>query len=212
MPFSIDDFFAVFARYNDAIWPLQSVAFVAGLLIAALAARRRGAPAALVLAVLAAMWLVNGIGYHWLFFSGINPAARVFGAAFVLEAALLLWVALRHSDLRFSFRGTARSAIGGLLVLFALVVYPLWGRLAGHVWPAVPVLGVAPCPTTIFTIGMLFGGVWRPVRYLLVLPALWAAVGGSAAILLGAPQDFILMVAFVLVAAIGLTMELRRNA
>ncbi len=212
MPFSIDDFFAVFARYNDAIWPLQSVAFVAGLLIAALAARRRGAPAALVLAVLAAMWLVNGIGYHWLFFSGINPAARVFGAAFVLEAALLLWVALRHADLRFSFRGTARSAIGGLLVLFAPVVYPLWGRLAGHVWPAVPVFGVAPCPTTIFTIGMLFGGVWRPVRYLLVLPALWAAVGGSAAILLGAPQDFILMVAFVLVAATGVTMELRRNA
>ncbi|NNU81775.1 hypothetical protein HMH01_15145 [Halovulum dunhuangense] len=58
--------------------------------------------------------------------------------------------------------------------------------------------GVAPCPTTIFTIAMLLMGSWRAVRWLLTLPGLWAAVGGSAAILLGVPQDFALLAALLL--------------
>jgi hypothetical protein len=61
-----------------------------------------------------------------------------------------------------------------------------------------PAFGVAPCPTTIFTIGFLLMGSWRVVRWLLFLPGLWAAVGGSAAILLGVPQDFGLLAALAL--------------
>jgi len=62
----------------------------------------------------------------------------------------------------------------------------------------VPAFGVAPCPTTIFTIGILLTGSWRVVRWLLILPGLWAAVGGSAAILLGVPQDFGLLASLAL--------------
>lgn len=52
-----------------------------------------------------------------------------------------------------------------LLILYALIGYPAFGYFAGHHYPSVPVFGVAPCPTTIFTIG------------------------GSAAVLLSVPQD-----------------------
>jgi hypothetical protein len=46
-----------------------------------------------------------------------------------------------------------------------------------------------PCPTTIFTIGLLFW-VARPLPLrLLVIPLLWAFVGSSAVILLGVVQD-----------------------
>ena len=43
----------------------------------------------LIMAILALMWLVNGVGYHWSFFTSINPAAKIFGAVFVLQALLL---------------------------------------------------------------------------------------------------------------------------
>jgi len=211
MPFLVEEFFAVFARYNAATWPLHVLAIAMGLAISLLALRRRGAPARLVLTVLAAFWLVNAVGYHWLYFAVINPVARVFAAGFLLQATLLLRAAIRSPDLRLSFRGAPRAVIGGSLCAFALVLYPVWGWLAGHAWPAVPAFGVAPCPTTIFTIGMLFGGDWRRVSHLLVVPALWAVIGGSAAILLRVPQDFALLAAAALVAGTGLAMALRRR-
>lgn len=41
------------------------------------------------------------------------------------------------------------------LVAYAMVIHPVIGILVGHTWPAMPMLGIAPCPTTIFTIGLL---------------------------------------------------------
>jgi hypothetical protein len=56
-----------------------------------------------------------------------------------------------------------------------------------------PLFGVAPCPTTIFTLGMLLlsNASWR----LFVIPLFWSAVGGSAALLLAVPQDYGLILA-----------------
>ena len=53
--------------------------------------------------------------------------------------------------------------------------------------------GVTPCPVTIFTFGMLLLTV-RPVpRWLFVIPFIWSLIGGSAAILLQVPQDWLLL-------------------
>jgi hypothetical protein len=152
----------------------------------------------IVSATLAAMWLVNGIGYHWFFFRAINPAAVVFGAVFVLQAVLLLLLPLRRPDGRLEVQRDARSAVGLLLILSAAVLHPIWGWLAGHIWPQMPACGVAPCPTTIFTIGALPMGPWGVVRWLLIVPGLCAGVGGSTALLLGIPQDYTLLAALAL--------------
>lgn len=61
-----------------------------------------------------------------------------------------------------------------------------------------PVFGVAPCPTTIFSIRILLTGTWQVARWLLIFPGLWAAIGGSAAILLAVPQDYALLAALAL--------------
>ena len=81
MPFTVEQFFDLFARYNLDLWPWQLVALTAGLLVVALLYRESRLSAVMTLAVLSAMWLVNGIGYHWLYFATINPAARLFAAA-----------------------------------------------------------------------------------------------------------------------------------
>ncbi|WP_299361990.1 DUF6064 family protein [uncultured Paracoccus sp.] len=198
LPFTQDAFFAVFGRYNTTIWPLIALFYLLGGASVGLLFRPSRAASTFVTLTLACMWLVNGVGYHWTFFRAINPAAVLFGAIFVLQAALLVFVSLRKTDLRFTTRRDARTAVGLFLILFAAVLYPLWGWFAGHLWPKMPAFGVAPCPTTIFTIGILLMGSWHVVRWLLILPGIWAAVGGSAAILLGVPQDFALLAALVL--------------
>ena len=80
------------------------------------------------------------------------------------------------------------------LISYALMVYPLLGVLFGHVYPAAPTFG-APCPTTIFTFGVLFLLREPFPRYVLVIPILWAGIGGSAAFSLGVAEDYGLIVA-----------------
>lgn len=199
LPFSQDAFFALFGQYNAALWPLIILFYALATASVALLFRPGRTAAMFSALVLGAMWAVSGGGYHWMFFREINPAATVFGALFLLQSALLVLLPLRDASFRFAAAADARSAVGLLLIVFATVLYPLWGWHAGHVWPAMPAFGVAPCPTTIFTIGMLLMGPWRVVRWLLIVPGLWAGVGGIAAVLLGVPQDFALLAALVLV-------------
>jgi hypothetical protein len=74
------------------------------------------------------------------------------------------------------------------------VAYPLLGYAAGHRYPATPTFGL-PCPTTIFTLGLL---LWadRPMpRWLLAVPIAWSALGASAALQLGVPEDLGLVAA-----------------
>jgi hypothetical protein len=140
------------------------------------------------------MWAWNGVAYHLLHFAAINPAARVFAAVFVLQAAIFLLEAMRAPVAAFGVARDPRSVVGIALIAFSIAVYPLIGWLVGRDLSATPAFGVAPCPTTIFTLGLLLlvkGGV--PLR-VLAMPVLWALVGSTAAWLLGIVEDLALLV------------------
>ena len=111
-----------------------------------------------------------------------------------MQAVLFAEAALRE---RVAFGATPsfRAVLGLALVAYAAVVYPIVGALLGHSYPRAATFGVTPCPTAIFTFGMLLlskGPV--PVR-LLVIPFLWSLVGVSAALQLGIREDLGLVVA-----------------
>jgi hypothetical protein len=88
-----------------------------------------------------------------------------------------------------------------------MVIYPLLGLAFGHSYPRIPLFGVAPCPTTIFTFGILLWATKSVSAYLLIIPFLWSLVGMSAALNLRVPQDYGLVVAGVL----GTTLILIQN-
>jgi hypothetical protein len=203
MPFSQDAFFDLFAEYNETIWPLHIFVFIAGLICVLAVLRPSKTSMMAICILLAAIWLINGVGYHLLHFYRINPAANLFGALFVFEALVLASTPLFAPGLRFSFEKDFKSVIAFTLIVFAVVLYPALSYLAGHNYPRMPVFGVAPCPTVIFTIGILLtGGDWRTVRLLMIAPVIWALVGGSAAFLLGVTQDFTLFAAVLAYAAV----------
>lgn len=203
MPFTETEFFDIFARYNAAIWPLQIAAIAAGLAIMALLFFRPR-PVWPIFTLLAALWAVNGIGYHAMFFSRIDPVAYGFAALFLVQTALLAATPRLFPGLSLQPSRDLRSGVALGLIAFALIVYPLWGHLAGHRYPAVPAFGVAPCPTVIFTLGVLMLARGRRRLWLSAIPMLWAVIGGSAAVLLGVPQDFGLIAALLLFLAFAL--------
>jgi len=190
LPFSVTQFVTVFTEYNAAIWPSQLAAYAGGVAAIVLAFRKSRFSGVAIAGILAAFWAFTGIGYQLLSFAPINPAARIFAAAFVVEAVLLLVAGLR-GRLTFAFDGSARSWAGVGLVAWAMVGYPLLGFVFGHGFPNGPVFGLTPCPLAIFTFGMLLLAE-RPPRYLAIVPVLWAAIGTTAALTLGVREDLTL--------------------
>ena len=188
LPFDRAEFLGVFRAYNEAFWPLQVLLVVAGFAALVLAITG-GRPAARVIsAILAGLWAWMGIVYHWLFFQPINPAAGLFGAAFLVGAALFAWEGVVRERLEFDWRADIRSAAALVLVAYALVVYPLAPLMLGRDVLEMASFGL-PCPTTIFTLGML-GLARSPFpRSVFVVPLAWALVGSSAAWLLGVYED-----------------------
>ena len=205
LPFTRAEFFEVFAAYNTAIWPAQLVAYAIAIAALAVVFFRPGRGADLVMSgALALMWLWTGIGYQVLSFAPINPAAYLFGAAFVAEALLLVYCGWSQ---RLAFRPVRgwRTALGLVLIAYASAFYPLLGIALGETWPALPMFGVTPCPLTIFTFGAVLLAR-RPFPWaVLLIPLIWSAIGGSAAFLLGVPPDWALLGSGVLVLVIALT-------
>jgi hypothetical protein len=196
LPFTADQFFDVFAAYNLGTWPSAPLAYVMGGVALAQALRGGRWAGQTIAALLAVLWAWNGVVYHGIYFAAINPAARIFAAGFLAQAALLLWFGVWRGALDFGkLRPSRDGATGIVLILYASVVYPLLGAALGHAWPAAPVFGSTPCPLTIFTCGLLLLARDRVPLTLMVLPALWSLIGGSAAMLLDVPPDWMLPVA-----------------
>jgi hypothetical protein len=76
-----------------------------------------------------------------------------------------------------------------ILVAYSLA-YPALVIWSGHQVPRAPLFAV-PCPTTLFTAGVLLTAGRLPIA-ILIVPTLWALLGGTAAIALGVKPDFML--------------------
>lgn len=204
VPFSIEEFLGVFRAYNLGVWPAQIGLYGIGLLLVALALagtrpmRRWGVPAGL-----AVLWAWMGAVYHLKFFAAINPAARGFGALFLVQAALWIAWAWRTPTLDFHPLSSTRRLVGGGLLAYAFFVYPLLNVVLGHSYPVMPTFGL-PCPTTIATFGLLSWATPRPPWFLWAIPVAWAFIGTSAAFVLGVPEDLGLAVAAILALAVQL--------
>lgn len=184
----------MFGDYNVTVWPMPVGLTALALVAIALVFVDRGWTARVVAAILALYWAWIAIAYHLTHFAHVNPLAYVFAAISFAGALGFLWRGVIGNSMRFAWRGSWRSALGVTLLAYALVAYPAWSWLAGHRYPEIPTFGL-PCPTTIFTIGIL-AFLSAPIpRSVFVVPLLWSAIGVQAAFLLGVPQDLGLGVA-----------------
>ncbi|HEX6053572.1 MAG TPA: DUF6064 family protein, partial [Gemmatimonadaceae bacterium] len=197
LPFTVEQFLEVFRDYNEAVWPAQWLLVAMALAAIVLSLRGRPADGRHVNAILALLWLWVAAAYHFAFFREVTAAAVVFAAAFAAQAGLFAWSAWKPGRVDYVPRTMQRGVVGGVLIAYALIGYPALGYLLGHRYPDAPTFGV-PCPTTIFTIGLLvWAGAMVP-RRLIVIPTLWAVVGVSAAVNLGMTEDVGLPIAAVL--------------
>lgn len=202
LPFSRAEFFAVFARYNEAVWPAQFALCALAVVAVVLSQRRSYRASRGAFVILAVLWLWMGVVYHAGFFAEVNPAAFIFAGVFIVEALLLLQLSTRK-NVMFAPHNNAPGWAGALLVALGLIIYPMLSVAAGHVYPGQPTFGL-PCPTTIFTVGVLVWALPTVPRRVFVIPMLWSLVGTVGAFQLSVPEDLSLLLTLAVVAFVAI--------
>lgn len=195
IPFNIEEFLGILGAYNQTIFPLQWIGYLLGLVVIYFVFRPSRIGDRIISGVLAMYWLGMGVGYHLQWFTLINPAAYLFGIAFIIQGMWFLYAGILRPQIHFSFTPSIPGFAGLVFILYAMSVYPLLNIWFGHEYPAMPLFGSAPCPTTIFTFGLLVLARTRLPYYLLVIPFLWSLIGVSAALQLGMWEDLGLVIA-----------------
>lgn len=208
LPFTVEQFFDVFQRYNEAVWPMQFVTYGLAVAILILLFRKDRFSRKAINGILSFLWIFMGVGYHLLYFSEINAAAFIFGGLFIVQGLLFFWLGVVRDRLSYRFNWDIYHLLGSLMVVYAMIGYPLLGNAFGHLYPEKPMFGVAPCPTVIFTFGILLMSKPRIPWGVLVIPGIWSLIGFSAAWQLSVVEDYGLFVSGVLV--IGLVFFRRR--
>lgn len=195
-PFTIEQFFGIFEQYNSTFFPIQIMILVLGILSIGLLHSQGSRKHLLLGGLLGFLWLWVGIAYHLAFFASINSAAYVFGGAFILEGLFFLYETFSRKRLEFAFEKSVKDYLGYFFVLFGVIIYPVISFfLEGY--PARTISLGLPCPTTIFTFGLLMLTYQKLPKYLLIIPSLWAIVGTGAAVNFGVYQDYMMIVAAV---------------
>lgn len=197
MPFTTEEFLNVFEMYNTSVFPFQLLFPLLAVLSVWLLFLNISFSSRIINGVLAFLMLWTGLVYHIIFFTTINKAAYLFGALFIVQAFIFLYNGVINQQLQYKIRKDWVGIIGSVLIIYALIIYPILGYILGHGYPKQPTFGL-PCPTTIFTLGILLFTVNKIKWYNIIILLLWSLLGFSAAVSLGIIEDTGLMIAGVL--------------
>jgi hypothetical protein len=195
LPFSSEQFLRIFEQYNLAVWPIQFLLYSIGVTVALFIFNKKADSSRSISVLIGFLWLWMGAVYHLYFFTSINNAAYLFGFLFIIQGCLFLYSGYAKK-ITFQFSPDIYGVTGAILMLFSLVVYPVLGYMLGHIYPSSPTFGL-PCPTTIFTFGLLLCSGNKFTFSLMIIPLIWSVIGFSAAFSLGMKEDLSLVISAV---------------
>ncbi|HEX2541720.1 MAG TPA: DUF6064 family protein [Caldimonas sp.] len=205
--FSSRTYLRLFELHNTALWPAQLVAAVLCAVLLWLAWRGGRSTARAACAIVGVGWLFTATAYFVWRYATINWAAAWFGAAFLLEGALLVALAASRACPALSMHASGHTAeprrVVGAVLLVAGIAYPLLAPVLGRPWIQAEVFGLAPDPTAIGTLGLLLLLEWGEERRLRriarmawtgalwAIPVAWCVLTGITLWTLRAPEAII---------------------
>ena len=213
----IDDFFNTLQSYNEAFLSVTVFTFLLGVLIVYLAARKSKSSSRVISAIMSFLWIWSGIVFFIIYYGPIDaeflgltmPGVWYLGGIlFLIQSFFFLFFGVVRSSLSFKFSSEISSVIGALMIVYAMVIYPIIGFLSSYGFPRYPIFGTAPCPLTIFTVGLLQWSDREIPLVIVVIPFIWALMGIMPVLALNVWAD----IGEVLSGIVGFSIILYRNS
>ncbi|NOR39164.1 MAG: hypothetical protein GQ580_06220 [Candidatus Thorarchaeota archaeon] len=182
----VDEFFDLFTSYNEMYLVVIILTYVLAIIALFMAYRKNDYSNRFISLTLTFLWLWIGLVYGILVFGPVPTVMAgieypgtwyLFGGVFVIHGIILLYFGVIKDTVSYTWKPDSRHYIGLLLILYGLVFYPLVGIFTGRVFLEYPIFGIAPCPVTLFTLGLLLWSDVRPSLPLMIIPIFWGFMG-----------------------------------
>ena len=181
----------ILAEYNEKIFPLQYVAYILGFLVLVLACRKSTLSSRIISAIFAMLWLWVAAVFALPYAIDGMTNAIITAVFFFIQGGFFLHQILRPK-LHFGTYSKTFTIVGILFVLGAMVGYLIIGQIMGHTYPGYFPFGLAPCPLTVFTLGIYMFTSKKIPKHLLILPFLFSLTG-ILPVTLGLYEDIIFL-------------------
>ena len=190
--FSPRVYWRMFELHNEAVWPLQIAAVLVGATILVWTLRPRPWSDRGIWAVMAAAWIFVAWGLLWARYATINWAAAYAVPLFTAQALLLAWFGTWRGSLHVAARRAVPNMVVLAMFLYAVIGHPFAAILAGRPLQAAEIIGVAPDPTVMATLGLLLLTPGGAVTWsLMAVPLIWCIVSWATLRTMGAPEAWV---------------------
>lgn len=202
---TLEKMLSVFEAYNLATWPLQIIACLLGIVAVLLTIKKLKNSNQIISAILSFIWLWTGIVFCVLYWAPVYTPSYAYAVLYIIQG-IIFFTGIFKPKLFFQFKPNIYSVIGILFIVYSMVGYFLVGYFLGHIYPQSLSFIIAPCPTVVFTFGMLLLTDKKVPKYVLIIPLLWS-ICGIIPVHLGILEDIGLIISGV----VGTTLILVRD-
>ena len=172
--FTEDSYYRLFELYNQAIWPLHALAYLLVFFVIYLINKKPAWGGRVIAGILAISWLWIAWAFLYQRFYPIHVVANGYAYGFVVQAVLIAWFGFIKNGFYFVSHARRKNMTGVFLILLSVIVYPLLPLFLNRPIEQAEVVLLAPDPTVLFTLGVLFLHVRMAMLY--VLPLVWCIV------------------------------------
>jgi hypothetical protein len=190
---TLEQMLSVFKAYNTATWPVQVIACMLGITAVFLTTKQLKNSNRIISAILSFIWLWTGIAFCIFYWAPVFTPSYAYAVLYIIQG-IIFFAGIFKPKLSFRFEGSIYSIIGTIFVAYSLIGYLLVGYFLNHIYPQSVSIVLAPCPTVVFTFGMLLMTDKKVPKYILLIPLLWS-VCGIIPVHLGVLEDIGLIIA-----------------
>ncbi|MGB7532059.1 MAG: DUF6064 family protein [Halobacteriota archaeon] len=181
--------------YNNAIFPMQIVTLIVAIILTCLLFAKPGVKINnLMKAYLAFTYAWIGVMFAIISVPpSLSPQFPILGIILIV-IALLFAMDIFAGKTEFKLPDRGQRYFTLFLIGCAFILYPLIGWIIHHHSLMTMLLGVFPCPTTIFSIALLAGAIPKVDKKVFVLLLCVALSSGIFGPMMGIYVDFLLLV------------------
>lgn len=197
--FTLERFLNYASIYNLDLYPAQYLMLGLGLIAILTVFFRTERSSRFISAILAFFYGWIGIQFYMIYFKEFMPIPFVFGILFIIQALIFILEGTISNRISFQFKADLYGLTGALLLFYALFGYQALEYLLGRGYPEILSFGMFPCPTVIFSLGLLLWTEKKFPPYILIFPIINALSGFIPAFMIGIIEDIGLIISELLV-------------
>lgn len=197
--FSPRTYWRLFEVANAELWPLQILIIGVGTLMLIWVIRPTPWSGRVIAGAMALAWTATGFWFIGTSYVEVNWAAAYVVPIFATETILFVWFGVVRQKLSFTFDRRISTLLGFGLFTYALLLHPLVAPIAGRPITAAEIIGIAPDPTAIATLGLISTCARAKRLWLIFIPpVLWCLLSATTLFTMGAWEGWIPSMAIVL--------------